>query len=216
MSAALTVVGIENGTFLENCYLVYEAGHSDTIVVDPGEEAGRILAEAESRGRTISAIWLTHAHIDHIQGVAEVKAATGAGIHLHPDDRPLYDNLPEQGLWFGFAVPPAPPPDAALAHGQILALGESRFEVRHAPGHSPGHVVFVTEGVVLGGDVLFEGSIGRTDLPGGNLETLFSSIRSEMLTLDDATIVYPGHGPATTIGRERRANPFLVGAGAVG
>lgn len=201
-----------NGTFEENCYLVYHPGHQDTLLVDPGEDAERFLAEASSRGRTISAIWLTHAHIDHIQGVGAVKAATGAPILLHPKDRTLYDNLPQQGLWFGLQLPAPPPPDTALSHGQILQLGPVRFEVRHAPGHSAGHVVFVCDGMVLGGDVLFAGSIGRTDLPGGNFETLITSIRSELLTLPDETVVHPGHGPGTTIGQERRSNPFLTGA----
>ncbi len=201
-----------NGTFEENCYLVYHPGHQDTLLVDPGEDAERFLAEASSRGRTISAIWLTHAHIDHIQGVGEVKAATGAPIHLHPEDRPLYDNLVQQGLWFGLRLPPPPPPDIALSHGQILQLGPVRFEVRHAPGHSAGHVVFVCDGMVLGGDVLFAGSIGRTDLPGGDFEMLITKIRSELLTLPDETVVHPGHGHGTTIGRERRSNPFLTGA----
>lgn len=212
--ASLTVVPMENGPFAENCYLVYQPEHPDTILVDPGDDAERFLAEAAVRGRTISAIWLTHAHIDHIQGVGAVKARTGALIYLHPDDRILYDNLPQQGLWFGLRVAPPPPPDAPLSHGQILSIGESRVEVRHAPGHSAGHVVFVTPGRVLGGDVLFAGSIGRTDLPGGDYDTLIATIQSELLTLPDDTTVHPGHGPATTIGEERRSNPFLNATGA--
>lgn len=181
------------------------------MLVDPGEEAERFLAEASRRGRRITAIWLTHAHLDHLAGLSAVHRATGATIYLHPADRPLYDGLPEQGRWFGLALDPPPPPDVLLHHGQRLAIGDTVFEVRHLPGHSPGHVCFIGAGIVLGGDVLFEGSIGRTDLPGGDLEALLTGIRRELLVLPDATVVYPGHGPSTTIGRERAENPFLVG-----
>lgn len=208
-TTSLQVVPIPNGSFAENCYLVFDPGHPETILVDPGEETERFLAEAARRSRRISAIWLTHAHVDHIQGVAEMQAATGAPIHLHPADRELYDGLPEQGLWLGLRLEKPPPPDHPLAHGQRLHIGTAAFEVRHVPGHSPGHVCFVGDGLVLGGDVLFEGSIGRTDLPGGDYDTLIAGIRRELLSLPDATIVHPGHGGATTIGRERATNPFL-------
>jgi len=177
--------------------------------VDPGEEPERFLAEAARRDRRISAIWLTHAHLDHVLGVAAIRAATGAPIYLHPADRRLYDELPQQGIWLGVAAGAPPPPDAELSHGQIVRIGGASLTVRHAPGHSPGHVCFVAPGAVLCGDVLFEGSIGRTDLPGGDFETLIASIRRELLSLPDATRVYPGHGPVTTIGRERAGNPFL-------
>jgi len=163
------------------------------------------------RGRRISAIWLTHAHLDHILGVSEIHAATGAPIWLHPGDRMLYDQLPQQGLWMELRLTRPPPPTHELAHGQRLRVGGSELEVRHVPGHSPGHVCFVAPGAVISGDVLFEGSIGRVDLPGGDFDTLLASIRRELLSLPDETIVYPGHGAATTIGRERRTNPFLVG-----
>lgn len=210
--ASLEIVPIPNGQFAENCYLVYDPAHPDTALVDPGEEPERFLAEAGRLGRTISAIWITHAHIDHISGVGAVREETGAPVHLHPDDLPLYQNLPQQGLWFGLWLSAPPAPEVALRHGQLLRVGGVELEVRHTPGHSPGHVCFVGAGVVLGGDALFEGSIGRTDLPGGDYDTLIGSIRRELLTLPDATVVHPGHGPATTIGRERRTNPFLTGA----
>lgn len=207
----LEIVPVLNGQFAENCYLVWERGGRDAVLVDPGEEPARFLAEAAARGLAIGAIWLTHAHIDHISGVADVHATTGAPIWLHPDDRPYYDNLPQQAHWFGLRLGPPPPPQHALAHGQALAIGTVPVEVRHVPGHSPGHVVFVAAGLVLGGDVLFEGSIGRTDLPGGDHETLITGIRRELLSLPDDTVIWPGHGPSTTIGRERRGNPFLQG-----
>ena len=208
--AALQIIPIPNGLFEENCYLLGEAGRSDVVIVDPGEEADRFLEEARSRKLSIAEIWLTHAHIDHIMGVDAVKRATGAPVFLHPDDRPIYDGLVEQGRLFGFEVAPAQPPDRTLHHGQRLTLGSVDIEVRHVPGHSPGHVVFVAPGAVLGGDVLFQGSIGRTDLMGGDLPTLLAGIREHLFSLPDDTIVYPGHGPATTIGRERASNPFLL------
>lgn len=210
--APLQIITIPNGVFQENCYLLGEAGHPDAVIVDPGEEAERFLEEAEARSLRISEIWLTHAHLDHIVGVAAVQRATGAPVYLHPDDRPIYDGLVQQGRLFGLDLAPAPPPSKILQHGQRLKLGTTDIEVRHVPGHSPGHVVFVGPGVVLGGDVLFQGSIGRTDLMGGDMPTLLAGIRKQLLTLPDDTVVYPGHGPATTIGRERATNPFLIDA----
>ena len=181
------------------------------MLVDPGEESERFLREAAQRGKRIGAIWLTHAHIDHILGVAAIREKTAAPIFLHPGDRQLYDELPQQGAMFGLRLTRPPAPDHELQHGQRLRIGSREVAVRHAPGHSPGHVCFVMPGVVLAGDVLFADSIGRTDLPGGDSATLLASIRRELLSLPDETVVYPGHGPATTIGRERRHNPFLVG-----
>ena len=208
----MRIIAIENGPFLENCYLVAEPNSTDAVIVDPGDEPEQFLAAAESEGLTIVAIWLTHAHLDHVTGVAAIKEATGAPIYLHPADRPLYDGLPEQGRWFGLDVAAPPPPDHPLAHGGTLELGRTTFRVRHTPGHSPGSVCFVGPDLVIGGDVLFQGSIGRTDLPGGSHERLIRSIAEELLVLPDATVVYPGHGPETTIGRERRTNPFLAGS----
>ena len=208
----LEIVPIPNGQFVENCYLVADADQKVAVLVDPGEEAGRFLSELRRRDWTLQAIWLTHAHIDHILGIEAVRAAFPVPIHLHPADRPLYDGLREQGRWVGFDLMPPPPPDRELSQGQTLQVGGVAFTVRHVPGHSPGHVAFVGNGVILGGDVLFSGSIGRTDLPGGDMPTLLQSIQAEFLTLPDSTIVYSGHGPETTIGVERETNPFLTGA----
>ncbi len=181
-------------------------------MIDPGEEPQLFLAELDTRGWSLQSIWLTHGHVDHIMGVAAIKAATGVPIFLHAADRPLYDALPAQGEWMGLALEAPPPPDEELADGQMLHLGGHEFAVRHTPGHSPGSVSFVGPGLVLGGDVLFSGSIGRTDLPGGDLPTLMHSIHGVFLTLPDSTVVYSGHGPETTIGVERMTNPFLTGA----
>lgn len=206
-----TVVCITNGQFAQNCYLVADAASGDCAVVDPGEESGRILSEVAARGWRVTAIWLTHAHVDHILGVAAVKAASSAPVHLHAADRALYDGLPQQAAWMGISAGPAPAPDAELRHGGRVRVGAHRFEVRHTPGHSPGSVSFVRPGLALTGDALFAGSVGRTDLPGGSGAALLAAIRRELLTLPDDTVVYSGHGPPTTIGVERATNPFLTG-----
>lgn len=208
----MQIVQIPNGVFVENTYLVIDERAAACAIVDPGEEAGLILHKVEQSGARPVAIWLTHAHVDHVLGVPRLRAATGAPVLLHPDDRPLYDRVPQQAAAFGLRADPLPPPDGAWAHAEELRVGGLRFAVRHTPGHSPGSVSLVGEGVVFAGDVLFQGSIGRTDLPGGDYQTLIDSIERELLVLPDSTIVYSGHGPQTTIGAERRANPFLSGA----
>src|SRR3989441_1325769 len=197
-------------TGVQTCALPISGGAC--VVIDPGEEAGLIVHKLAATGGKPVGIWLTHAHVDHVLGVARLKAETGAPVWLHPADRLLYDHVPEQAAAFGLRAVALPEPDRALAAGELLRVGELEFRVRHAPGHSPGSVVFEGEGAAFAGDVLFQGSIGRTDLPGGDFGTLIASIDRELLTLPDSTIVYSGHGPETTVGRERRTNPFLTGA----
>jgi hydroxyacylglutathione hydrolase len=210
--SAPEVLGIANGSFAENCWLLWDAETLEGVIVDPGEESSRILAAVRHHGLDIRQVWLTHAHIDHIQGVDDVRAATGAAVWLHPADRRWYDSLPEQGRMFGLTgLPRLAPPEHRLAHGDVVTLGKYRFQVRHVPGHSAGHVAFVGQGLCVSGDVLFRGSIGRTDLPEGNGAQLLDSIARELLALPDDTRVLPGHGPETTIGRERASNPFLTG-----
>ena len=202
---------IPNGRFLENCYLIGDPGRGVCAVVDPGEDAAHIIARLDALALKPVAIWLTHAHVDHVAGVGPLVAHTRAPVFLHPADRPLYDRVVAQAAGFGLRVDAPPPPDRSFVRGEVLALGDLRIEVRHAPGHSPGSVCLLAEGedVVFAGDVLFRESIGRTDLPGGDLDTLLGSIARELLSLPDATVVYSGHGPETTIGHERRHNPFL-------
>lgn len=210
--SSLEVVAIPNGQFAENCYLVADGGSGEAVIIDPGEESARFLRELRGRGWSLKAIWLTHAHIDHILGVGAVQAATGAPIHLHPKDRALYDDLPSYGAWVGMQLDRPPPPQFELRAGQPVRVGTYEFDVRFTPGHSPGSVSFLGHGMIFGGDVLFNGSVGRTDLPGGDSSTLLATIQAEFLSLPDTTIVHSGHGPDTTIGLERLTNPFLTGA----
>ncbi len=209
----LEIVALPNGQFAENCYLVADRVSRQAVMIDPGEEPRLFLAELDTRRWSLAAIWLTHGHIDHILGVRAVKEATGVPVFLHPADRALYDNLPRQAeLWLGIEIEPPPAPDEPMSDGQRLQLGTHEFTVRHTPGHSPGSVSFIGSGCVFGGDVLFNGSVGRTDLPGGDLGTLMHSLHAVFMALPDSTIVYSGHGPETTIGVERMTNPFLTGA----
>jgi len=201
-----------NGQFAENCYLVADGSSGQAIMIDPGEESARFLAELRDRGWLLDGIWLTHGHIDHIMGVGAVHAATRAPIYLHPKDRALYDDLPTYGAWVGMELDPPPAPQFELVPGKAVRVGKYEFEVRFTPGHSPGSVSFLGHGMIFGGDVLFNGSVGRTDLPGGDSSTLMATIQTEFLSLADSTVVHSGHGPDTTIGLERLTNPFLTGA----
>ncbi len=200
------------GPFQANCLLVRREEAEPALVIDPGAEAGRVrraLAEWEAEP---VAILLTHAHADHVGAVAELEEEFDLPVHLHPDDRDLYDRAPEQAAAFGIQLRRPPPPEAELRDGQRLELAGIPLEVRHAPGHSPGGVVLVAAGHAFVGDCLFQGSIGRTDLPGGDAGTLLRSIRERILTLPEDTVLWPGHGPETTVGREAATNPFLTGA----
>lgn len=198
------------GPFQSNCYLVRAAHGSPGIVIDPGAESDRILA-AIADWPGVEAILLTHAHLDHVGAVAEVARATGAPVYLHDADRFLYDGAVEQGRMFGLLVETPPPPDEELLDGQVLSFAGIDLEVRHAPGHSPGGVILVGEELAFVGDCVFAGSIGRTDLAGGDMNTLLTSIRNQVLTLPGSTVLYSGHGPATTVEREATSNPFLIG-----
>lgn len=203
------VVVLTNGAFAENCYLVADPESGDAALVDPGEDSALFLARARHEGWTVRAVWLTHAHVDHVAGVAAVRAATGAAVWLHPADRTLYDHAADQARALGLRIEPPPPPDRRFAEGEPVAVGGVRFEVLHTPGHSPGGVTLVGHGMAFVGDLLFAGSVGRTDLPGGDTDVLLASIRERLFALPDDTVVHAGHGPATTIGAEKRDNPFV-------
>jgi hydroxyacylglutathione hydrolase len=208
----LSIVTLILGPVQTNAYLIADDVSLAAAVIDPAAEGDLILEEAARRGWRITNIWLTHAHFDHLTGSAAVADGVNPPppVALHPDDYWLWRN---QGgaPFFGLRIDPGPEPTIDLEHGQILRLGEIELEVRHTPGHTPGHVVFycAAEKVVFCGDVIFQGSIGRTDLPGGDYQTLMDSIQTQILTLPDHTRLLSGHGPETTLGRERLSNPFL-------
>ena len=208
--AAPLVRHVTVGAFQENCYLVADPATGECVAVDPGDEGGRILAEVERRGWRLRAIWLTHAHVDHVGAVAALRGAWEAPIHLHPDDRPVYAHAPVIAPMFGMSFGPLPEPEVALAEGTTVQVGALRFDVWHLPGHAPGHVAFIRPDLILSGDLLFQGSIGRTDLPGSDGEAMQRSL-ARLMTLGDDVVVHPGHGPATRIGAERATNPFLTG-----
>lgn len=207
----LTIRTFTSPVFGQNAYLVRCDEAGEWWAIDPGGEAAAMADAVEEAGEPLRAIVLTHAHLDHIEGVAELARRVPAPVLLHPGDRPLYDAAPQQAAMFGHPFEPPPPPDGPLEPGP-LALGSCAFEVRPAPGHSPGHVVLYSAaaGVAFVGDVVFAGSIGRTDLPGGSFEALMTSIREQVLSLPDETRLLSGHGPVTTVARERRTNPFLA------
>jgi hydroxyacylglutathione hydrolase len=204
--------------FDENTFLLTCRETRQAVAIDPGEGAQALVDRVHSGQLNLEAILLTHAHVDHISGVRTVRDAFGQlPIYLHPADRFLYDAVVQQGLMFGLRVDPQPPPDRDLAGGQEIELGCLRLRVHETPGHSPGGVVFEATALdggihLIVGDTLFAGSIGRTDLPGGDYATLIRSIRTVLFRFGDSVPVYPGHYDNTTIGRERRTNPFLQGA----
>lgn len=198
------------GGFGENAYLAIAGG--ECLVIDPGAAVDAMLTTLDDEGLAVAAVVLTHAHLDHVEGLARLSERVDAPIHLHPDDLPLLRAAPDQAEAFGVRVDAPPEPDRTLSHGDRIAFGDASVEVRHAPGHSPGHVILYSEEEPLAfvGDVVFAGSIGRTDLPGGNYRVLMESIREQVLTLPDETRLLTGHGPETTVERERTGNPFLV------
>jgi hydroxyacylglutathione hydrolase len=210
---AYEVVAFELGMALTNTYLIGEPGQDHAVVIDPAWQGDRIARAAHDHRWRVAAIWLTHAHFDHFAGAAGITDAYDVPIPvaLHDQDQPIWRAM-GGAAWFGFeSFDPGPEPTINLDHGMILTLGDAEFEVRHTPGHSPGHVILVAEqlGAVFCGDLIFQGSVGRTDLPGGNWETLLKSIENEILPLPDETQLFPGHGPPTTVGFERQNNPFL-------
>ncbi len=202
---ALTV-----GPLATNCYIVACPETREALIIDPGWDPQQILAHVRALDLKVRYVVNTHAHWDHIGANAAVCSATGARLALHPADLPL---LQAKGGadWWAIPLPPSPLPDLELQDGDVLEVGTLRFQVLFTPGHTPGHISLYEPGagVVFDGDVLFARGIGRTDLPGGDYETLMRSIREKLLRLPDETRVYPGHGAPTTIGEERMANPFL-------
>jgi hydroxyacylglutathione hydrolase len=195
-----------------NCTILGDRQSNTAVVIDPGAEVGEIERVLAAQGWKLEAILITHAHIDHIGGAEALRKATGAPVWMHPRDAPLAATLGMQAQWIGVAPPPAPRIDGELTEAARLMLGAQALRVLETPGHTPGSIcIYVPEeGKLFAGDTLFAGSIGRTDLPGGDTAAILRSLRGVVLALPDATRVVPGHGPETSIGRERLSNPFLA------
>ncbi len=198
------------GPLQENCYLVVDESTKRAVLIDPGDEASRLADAVVASGAELDAIWLTHAHVDHVGAVGPLVERFGVPVALHQDDRVLYDRAPEIGLMYGLRIPSLPAPTLPLAEGQVVQVGSLSFDVLHLPGHSPGHVVFVGHGAAFVGDVVFAGSIGRTDLPLCDPRAMRVSLE-RIASLDSSLAVYSGHGPSTTMARELTSNPFLSG-----
>jgi hydroxyacylglutathione hydrolase len=204
------------GPFQQNGFVVACDTTRQAVIIDPGDGVQALLAYADRQALDIRHILLTHAHIDHVTGVAEAKRALNVPVYLHRDDLFLYEHVVQHGQVFGVRVEPQPPIDVFYTAGQAIAFGELQASVHHTPGHCPGGVCLAIgrpdtpPKELFVGDTLFAGSIGRTDLPGGDYNVLMASIRSVLFPFGDDAVVHSGHGPDTTIGRERSTNPFLV------
>jgi glyoxylase-like metal-dependent hydrolase (beta-lactamase superfamily II) len=215
--AALFLDVFAVGPIQANCVLLGDTDAGEVAVIDPGDEAERIVERLQASGLKTTMILHTHGHLDHVGGTAHLFELLGGElpVGLHPDEIELYRNAPLQAQMFGLEVEAPPEPTLALVHGEMVKVGGLELEIRHTPGHSPGGVCFVSANGVgplaVVGDVLFAGSIGRTDLMGGSFPVLERSIRDQLYTLADETVVVCGHGPNTTIGRERASNPFVSG-----
>jgi len=200
------------GPIAANCYIVGSESTKEGMIIDPGAEAEEILKSVKDLELDVKLIVLTHGHMDHIGALKEIKEATGAEVAIHSDDAKSFQGQSQSlGAMFGLFYPAPPRPDRLLKDGDSLDVGDLHFSVLHTPGHSPGGICLLGHGVVFTGDTLFKYGIGRTDLPGGSYNQLVNGIHTKLMTLSDDTVVYPGHGPETTIGAERQGNPFIHG-----
>ena len=200
------------GDFAQNGYVVWCEATGQCVIVDPGAAALDMVGAVKAGAGELTAVLLTHAHLDHVEGLGVVRDYIDVPAYLHPADQEMFDNVPTQAAMLGMACPELDPPDRELEDGVSFRFGDSVFKVIHTPGHSPGHVILYAEedAVALVGDLVFAGSVGRTDLPGGDYQALFRSIREKVLTMPGETRLFTGHGPATTVEHERTTNPFLV------
>ena len=193
-----------------NCYIVGDPETKEVIVIDPGDDADRLAESLAEKQLTVTAIVATHAHFDHIVAAERLRVLTGAPFYLHAEDKPLLAWMQESGRMFlGMELPPPPEVDTEAREGDRLQAGSVGLEVVHTPGHSPGSISLIADDAVFSGDTLFAGSIGRTDLPGGDTQALLDAVKDKLFRLDGDLAVYPGHGPATTLGAEQETNPFV-------
>ncbi|MDQ5818908.1 MAG: MBL fold metallo-hydrolase [Actinomycetota bacterium] len=201
------------GPFQENCYVVGDEETGAGAIVDPGDEAARIALAVEQTNLEISQILITHTHIDHVGAVASLVDEYSCQVLMHAEAEPMLGQLPTQAMMMGLRFGEVPTVDRHIKDEEVIEVGGLQLRSLYTPGHAPGHIAFYieSEGLLLSGDALFAGSVGRVDLPGGSMEVLMRSIEERLLTLPDETRVYPGHGPETTIGNERVHNPFLQG-----
>jgi glyoxylase-like metal-dependent hydrolase (beta-lactamase superfamily II) len=200
----------EVGPLACNCYIVGDPASKQAIVIDPGGEVTKLAEELRSQELTVTAIVATHAHFDHLLAAQALRELTGAPFFMHDSDKPLLDWYEESGRMFlGLELGPPPDIDTPAGEGDVLRAGATELQIIHTPGHSPGSITLASPAALFSGDTLFAGSIGRSDLPGGNADTLIGVIKDKLFGFDDDVVVYPGHGPPTTVGEERRSNPFV-------
>jgi len=208
----LSIVSLTLGPVMTNTYIVADENTGECVVIDPADDGKKIASEIDERGWHLLSIWLTHAHFDHMGGTADLADNSNPPppVALHAEDNQLW-RIQGGAAFFGMKIDPGPEPTIELKNGQEANIGEYKFQVLHAPGHAPGHVMFYnnSESVLFCGDVIFQGSIGRTDLPGGDFDTLIHSIETQVMTLPDETILLSGHGPQSSVGVERQYNPFV-------
>ncbi|MCF6247060.1 MAG: MBL fold metallo-hydrolase [Desulfobacula sp.] len=205
----MIVKKLEVGPIMANCFIVGCETAKEAVVIDPGDDADRILMELAKAELTVKYLINTHGHFDHVGANKRMKEVTGAKLAIHPDDEPMLEQLSQSAQMFGLSAENSPPADILLKDGDELKFGEITLKVIHTPGHSKGGICLHTLGHLFAGDTLFAGSIGRTDLAGGDYDTLISSIKEKLLPLEEGTVVYTGHGPETSISNEKRMNPFL-------
>ena len=197
------------GPLQTNCYIIGCEKTLEAAVIDPGDEMDKIITVINENNINVKYIFVTHAHVDHIAHLLKLKQEIHAEIVMHADDQFLFDTAAIQAMMFGLSDPGNPEPDRLVSDNEIIKVGDLEVKVLHTPGHSPGSVTYHVDNHLFVGDLIFAGSIGRTDLPGGNYTTLINSVKSKIFTLADETIIYPGHGPSTSVGEEKKYNPFF-------